>query len=75
MFDKKKQDNVKVKDLMHMPPSFISPSEGMQEVMEKFERSGAWNLPVVGEGRYMGFVSKSRIFNAYRKKLIRQNQD
>jgi CIC family chloride channel protein len=75
MFDKEKQDNVKVKNLMHMLPSIISPSEGMQEVMDKFERSGAWNLPVVEEGRYMGFVSKSRIFNVYRKKMIRQNQD
>jgi CIC family chloride channel protein len=47
----------------------------MQSVMMKFEKSGAWNLPVIDEGKYIGFVSKSRIFNAYRKKLIRQQLD
>ena len=35
--------------------------------MEKFERSGAWNLPVIEDGQYLGFVSKAKIFNAYRK--------
>jgi CIC family chloride channel protein len=47
----------------------------MQKAMDKFERSGAWNLPVIENGKYLGFVSKSRIFNAYRKKLIRQKTD
>jgi len=75
MFDREKQESVRVKELMQMPPEYISASEGMQEVMDKFERSGAWNLPVVKDGKYIGFISKSRIFNAYRKKLIRQNQD
>ena len=43
--------------------------------MEKFEKSGAWNLPVIEDNKYLGFVSKARIFNAYRKRLIRQKQD
>jgi hypothetical protein len=43
--------------------------------MDKFEKSGAWNLPVVEDGRYLGFVSKSRIFNSYRKKLIFKKHD
>jgi len=39
-------------------------------VMSKFESSGAWNLPVVdSEGKYMGFVSRSKLFNAYRRWL------
>ena len=41
----------------------------MDDVMAKFEQCGAWNLPVVEGGRYMGFVSRSRLFNAYRKWL------
>ncbi|MEX2592556.1 MAG: chloride channel protein [Anditalea sp.] len=75
MFDKDKQETLLVNQFMHSPPDNISPIEGMQEVMDKFERSGAWNLPVVENGKYIGFISKSRIFNAYRKRLIRQNQD
>lgn len=75
MFDVEKQETVLVKQLMHSPPEILLVTENMQFAMEKFERSGAWNLPVVKDGRYLGFVSKSRIFNTYRKRLIRQKQD
>jgi chloride channel protein, CIC family len=44
-------------------------------VMSKFEQTGAWNLPVIDKNKYQGFLSKSRIFNAYRKKLIRQQRE
>jgi len=75
MFDPEKQETVLVKQLMHSPPEILLVTENMQSAMEKFERSGAWNLPVTADGRYLGFVSKSRIFNTYRKRLIRQKQD
>ncbi|WP_339867436.1 chloride channel protein [uncultured Algoriphagus sp.] len=75
MFDREKQDSVLIKELMHSPPEILLATENMQKAMEKFELSGAWNLPVIEEGRYLGFVSKSRIFNAYRKRLIKQKQD
>ena len=47
----------------------ISPDEPMNKVMDKFEASGAWNLPVVDDSKYVGFVSKSKLFSAYRKQL------
>lgn len=72
MFDQTKQDTVLIRHLMHSPPEILLVTEKMQMAMEKFETSGAWNLPVIDNGKYLGFVSKSRIFNAYRKKLIRQ---
>lgn len=75
MFDPEKQDTVFIRDLMHNPPEILLATENMQKAMEKFESSGAWNLPVIENGKYLGFVSKSRIFNAYRKKLIRQKSD
>ncbi|WP_111672649.1 chloride channel protein [Algoriphagus litoralis] len=75
MFDVEKQETVLVKQLMHSPPEILLVTENMQSAMAKFEKSGAWNLPVVEDGKYLGFVSKSRIFNTYRKRLIRQKQD
>jgi CIC family chloride channel protein len=43
----------------------------MESVLDKFDKSGAWNLPVVDDnGKYIGFVSKSKIFNAYRQQLL-----
>jgi chloride channel protein, CIC family len=75
MFDSEKQENLLIKQLMHSPPEILLATENMQTAMEKFERSGAWNLPVLENERYIGFVSKSRIFNTYRKRLLRQKQD
>lgn len=75
MFDQNKQDTVLIRELMHSPPEILLVTEKMQLAMERFESSGAWNLPVVENGKYLGFVSKSRIFNTYRKKLIRQKSE
>ncbi len=75
MFDEVLREETAVKSLMHSPPAFVYTSESMEEVMTKFEQTGAWNLPVLENERYVGFISKSRIFNAYRKRLIRNNRD
>ena len=75
MFDVEKQKNVRVRQLMHRPPEILLSSENMQSAMEKFEKSGAWNLPVTENGQYLGFVSKAKIFNVYRKKLQRQREE
>lgn len=58
-----------VNDLMVVPQAFVSINDPMEYVMKKFERSGAWNLPVVEKGKYLGFVSKSKIFSEYRSML------
>ncbi|MEM6643249.1 MAG: chloride channel protein [Bacteroidota bacterium] len=75
MFDAEARKNILIKSIMHKPPSSVSPKEKMQSVMSKFEITQAWNLPVIDDGKYVGFISKSRIFNAYRNKLIRQSAE
>ncbi len=75
MFDPDKRDAVSVQAIMQKPPTSVASREKMQSVMNKFQLTQAWNLPVIDDGKYVGFVSKSRIFNAYRNKLRRQNQD
>ncbi|MBI9033689.1 MAG: chloride channel protein [Bacteroidales bacterium] len=50
-------------------PEEISPHESMQTVLDKFNRTGNYNLPVIFKGKYIGFVSRANIFNAYRKTL------
>ena len=57
-------------------PEYIQADESMDSVMRKFEKTGAWNLPVVDENRkYLGFLSKSKIFNEYRQSLRSVSQD
>ena len=75
MFDPASQKNIIVAALMHKPPATVSTNDKMEEVMTKFEKTGAWNLPVIKDNKYLGIVSKSRIFNAYRTKLKRQNKE
>lgn len=69
MFDPSQYDHVHVKELMRNYPDSVSSKDSMDIVMDKFNKSGAWNLPVIDEGKYVGFVSKSKLFNAYRKVL------
>ncbi len=59
-----------VRDLMILPPTHVSPDESMESVMKKFEDTGSWNLPVINNGEYVGFLSKSKLFSVYRKWLL-----
>ncbi|MDE6300683.1 MAG: chloride channel protein [Muribaculaceae bacterium] len=59
-----------VASFMTIPPEKIIIGERMDSVMDKFDKTGAWNLPVVDQtGLYYGFISKSKIFNSYRRVL------
>jgi CIC family chloride channel protein len=69
MFDNSLYETTYVRDLMTSPPAIIQSDERMDAVIRKFQDTGAWNLPVVDNGRYMGFVSKSKLFGVYRRKL------
>jgi len=61
----------KVSRFMTSPPGVISINMPMSNIMDLFEQTKAWNLPVVDEnGIYLGFVSKSSILNSYRKILV-----
>lgn len=75
MFDTEIYDDTRVSDLMVMPPSYIDKSEKVDKVMETFNKTGAWNLPVLDGGRYVGFLSKSRIFSTYRDLLMEVSED
>ncbi|MDE5629429.1 MAG: chloride channel protein [Muribaculaceae bacterium] len=60
---------MKVSTFMSMPPAKIELGQSMDTVMKTFDDTAAWNLPVVDKGVYVGFVSKSKIFNSYRRVL------
>lgn len=64
-----------VNQFMSIPPARVEIGESMEAVMKKFDRTAAWNLPVVENGRYVGFVSKSKIFNSYRRVLRHYSED
>ena len=66
----------RVYNYMETAQEYVYPDEAMDSIMRKFEKTGAWNLPMVSEDRqYLGFLSKSKIFNAYREELKDFSQD
>ena len=64
-----------VSKFMSSPPAIIDIHSSMEEVMKVFDKTGAWNLPVVDGSKYVGFVSKSKIFNSYRRVLRHYSED
>nr|WP_068891690.1 chloride channel protein [Pedobacter panaciterrae] len=66
-------DNLSANDLMHTAPDIVVITDPLKKVLEKMEKENAWLLPVLDEaGAYLGFVSKTAIFNKYRALLSRQ---
>ena len=61
----------RVESFMKPPTAPIINTDSMEDVMKKFDKTGAWNLPVVDEdNKYIGFVSKSKMLNTYRQVLV-----
>jgi CIC family chloride channel protein len=58
-----------VAELMFMPETIVGPDESMEDVAKKFQQSGKFNLAVLKDGKYLGFVSRARVFSSYRSLL------
>lgn len=70
MFDRVKYRTTPLTNYMSQPPENLAPDEPIPSVMDKFESTRAWNLPVIGpHGEYIGFISKSKLMGAYREQL------
>ncbi len=75
MFDREQYDTLFVHHVMIQPRAIINIDDSMETVMQKFRETGLWNMAVVDHGKYRGFVSRSNVFNIYRKKLQEVSED
>ena len=76
MFRQELYHRFTVSKLMTSAPAKLFNTDGMEQVMQTFDDTKAWNLPVVNEeGKHLGFVSKSKIFNSYRQVLVHFSED
>ncbi len=71
MFDPEKYENTTVRDLMTKPAAIIKLNENLHTVLKKFDETNQWNLPVVEDKQYLGFLSKSSILTKYRSELLK----
>jgi len=71
MFKSELYDKMTVRQFTHGAPELLDYDlDDGYSVMRKFKESGAWNLPVIKNGKYFGFISRSKMLTAYRNKLL-----
>lgn len=70
IFDTARSDSTTVRELMTPPAAVIRSDENLHQVLNKFEETKSWNIPVVDQGIYVGFLSKSTILARYRNELL-----
>lgn len=75
IFKPEMYDKLKVRDLMFMPQPTVSPEESMEDVARKFQNSSHYNLPVIQDGKYVGFVSRANVFSRYRQMIKHFSED
>nr|NQU90142.1 chloride channel protein [Bacteroidota bacterium] len=69
MFKPELYDTTSVRSLMIIPVYTISPNDKVEDIAQKFQESGKYNMPVIDDGKYVGYISKANLFHEYRKKL------
>ncbi len=75
MFNHELYDKIHVRDLMFMPQYVINIGESVEDVAMKFQVSGRYNIAVINKGKYLGFISRAKLFSAYRKLLKDFSED
>lgn len=75
MFNAALHEQFTVEDVMTEPPEYIYLNENIQQILEKFEKTDTRNLPVIDEGKYVGFISKSKLLDEYRNLFVTQSKE
>lgn len=74
MFDQTLYDHP-IEEFTVIPEYLIHPEDPMETVVKKFQVSGKYNIPVIENGKYLGYVSRANVFSAYRKTLSEISED
>jgi CIC family chloride channel protein len=75
MFDQSLYQSETVATMMRAPLGVLSTHNTMEEVTAILKDTGAWNLPVLKKGKYVGYISKSKLFSVYRRHLLEVSED
>ena len=76
IFDQNKYDTLFVEDLMIEPEEFVFENDSTKIVIEKFKRTGNYNLPIIAADRtYLGFLSRAKVLTAYQDFIAEESND
>ena len=67
--------NEPIEEFTVLPEYIIHPEDSMEEVVKKFHVSGKYNIPVIENGKYLGYISRANVFSTYRKTLSELSDD
>ena len=74
IFDRHLYSLIVTGDIMTTPEAVVDVKDKMYDIVKKLDELNAWNLPVVNDGKYLGFISKANILSHYRDLLVKQTQ-
>ena len=74
LFDSSHYDQ-SIQNYAVLPDYVIHPEEPMEEIVHKFQKSGKYNIPVIQEGKYLGYLSRANVFSAYRAMMSEISED
>jgi chloride channel protein, CIC family len=73
LFQPEQFEKTSIKSLVKKPAAILQQDQDMHAVMEKFDITQSWYLPVLDkEKKFLGFISKTKLFNKYREILASQ---
>ncbi len=75
MFKPELYDKVDISSLMTVPVYIIDPKDSVEAIAQKFQDSGKYNMPVIEDGKYKGFISKANLLSEYRRMLKEFSDD
>lgn len=64
-----------IEEFTVIPEYLIHPEDPMETVVKKFQVSGKYNIPVIENGKYLGYISRANVFSTYRKTLSEISED
>jgi len=75
IFKQELYDKIFVHEMMYTPNGIVDPEDSMEDIAQKFQDTGNFNLPVIKDGKYLGFVSRANVFSTYRRMLKHFSED
>ncbi len=75
IFEPALYDEMKVANLMNAPMTTAKMDDSMDEIVEKFQKTPQYNMVVLKDGKYVGFVSRAKVFSKYRNMLKEFSED
>nr|WP_301287909.1 chloride channel protein [Chryseobacterium sp. S0630] len=75
LFNKEMENSQTVTQIMKAPPAILHRENRPLDILQTFDDTGVWNLPVVSDNNdFIGFISKSSILMSYRQ-LLKEYSD